>query len=967
MKSPKVFYSRSGFITRLLLTFILFCLMQLMLPAQARFPLKVSADKRYLADQDDRPFPILGRTSWCVISQPVADYEAYIANSISHGFNSIEISVICHWPQSNYPPHNGRGDLPFVKKLDGKVWNGSLVYSDISRQCPDFTKPNEEYWQFVDTFLNYCESKGILVFFFPAYVGAAGTHEGWMNELVANGPERMQKYGRWIAERYKDQKNLIWMLIGDMGKFTPEQRNAEAAFIVGLKSVPGQQSPHYSAEPGSGQNSADQADFGNEMTLNGVYTWKGTDIPLLGNKAYSRTPVLPAFLLEEPYDEEGPDGNKFNPNAIQPVRRFQWWGWLTSIGGYMAGNGYIWPFIDLWWERHLNTKGCIDMERLNHLIRSVNWWELVPSGQNGMRRLIVAGGNTPADSGYVASAASPSGKLLIAYIPPAHRGTITVDMSVMTGKIRARWYDPVSGDIYSVQGSPFDNKETHEFTTPGKNQNGEADWALILDTPETISPQTGNGISPIIAPLKASSNPGYFQDSNGNTIILCGSQTWNTVQDWGSNGAVNPLDFKEFVRFLKAHGHNFTLLWVTELPVFHGLPIMDHNSPDITVSPFPWMRTGPGLATDGKPKFDLSKFNEEYFDRLYKRVKDLNDAEIYAGVYLFSGEWLKWYRFPEDGYPFTGSNNVNGINDGYSRKNPGAGIRSVTMTAPDMITDLQDIYVRKVIDRLNNLPNVLWIVSEEAPGKSTWWNAHLISLVKSYENGKQFRHPVGYAMPQELKDSVVFNSDADWIAPTGWLSPERSCGSGNPECKVNINDSDHSYWEMWNESPQLNRNYAWENFMTGNQVLFMDPYLVWYPRQNRNLCKNVANSIGMLPDSRWDNFRDNLGYILNYSRRLNLARVKPCHEISSTGFCLAQTPSSGAEYLIYAPAGGPFKVNLSAMPGSRLLSVEWFNPATGTTVMQEPVRSGSFMMRFDPPFKGDAVLYLSDTEGHNTL
>src|SRR6185437_12922567 len=95
------------------------------------------------------------------------------------------------------------------------------------------------------------------------------------------------------------------------------------------------------------------------------------------------------FLLEEPYDEEGPDANDVNPNATQPVRRFQWWGWLSTIGGYMAGNGYIWPFKDSVWERHLNTQAALDMSRLNGFIRSVKWWTLVPSALAGMDGLIM--------------------------------------------------------------------------------------------------------------------------------------------------------------------------------------------------------------------------------------------------------------------------------------------------------------------------------------------------------------------------------------------------------------------------------------------------------------------------------------------------------------------------------------------------------------------------------------------------
>ena len=85
--------------------------------------------------------------------------------------------------------------------------------------------------------------------------------------------------------------------------------------------------------------------------------------------------------------------------------------------------------------------------------------------------------------------------------------------------------------------------------------------------------------------------------------------------------------------------------------------------------------------------------------------------------------------------------------------------------------------------------------------------------------------------------------------------------------------------------------------------------------------------------------------------------------------CLAQTPSTGAEYLVYAPSGGSFTVDLSAMPKSRTLAVEWFNP-----IYRRDDRQRSYSLRDPPrngsraPFSGDAVLYLVDTAGHrNTL
>jgi hypothetical protein len=482
--------------------------------------------------------------------------------------------------------------------------------------------------------------------------------------------------------------------------------------------------------------------------------------------------------------------------------------------------------------------------------------------------------------------------------------------------------------------------------------------SLSLAFPSAAQPRTGH----LPGPLAASENPNYFKDPSGNVLTLNGSQSWNTFQDWGSDDSIQPLDFQAFVAFLQAHGHNFTLLWITELPKVHALPTTASSPPDLTVTPFPWQRTGPGIATDGQPRFDLTKFNQSFFDRLRLRASALNEAGIYVGVYLFSGEFLNVFRSERDGYPFTGTNNINGIDDGYTGGPKGTG--SITMTAPDEITAIQDRYVDKAIDTLNDLPNVLWIVSEEAPGDSAWWNDHLISHVRAVESRKRFQHPIGYGAIIGGPDSIIYNSDADWVAPLARISPSTTCGNGHPACKVNINDSDHSYWEMWHDSALKNRNYAWQNLMTGNQVLFMDPYLVFYPREGRNMCISPSRAVCRGPDTRWDNFRDNLGYLVEYSRRLNLGRVTPQGSLSSTGYCLAQAPPAGAEYLVYAPSGGPFHVDLSAMPASRRLKLEWFNPAAGTSIRGEPIQAGSTYQLFTPPFEGDAVLYLVDVAGH---
>ena len=453
-----------------------------------------------------------------------------------------------------------------------------------------------------------------------------------------------------------------------------------------------------------------------------------------------------------------------------------------------------------------------------------------------------------------------------------------------------------------------------------------------------------------------SSNPRWLADRTGNAVFLSGSHTWNNLQDWGTNASPRAFDFASYVSMLTAHGHNFTVLWRTELPKFCGLITTASNPPDFTVAQHPWQRTGPGLADDGGLKFDLTKFDQSFFDRLRARAVQLNDAGIYAGVYFFSGEWVAHFRCAGDGYPLTGTNNVNSI-DG------GSGPDSMLMSAPNAITAVQDALVNKIIDTLNDLPNILWLVSEEAPINATWWNQHLIAHARAYEASKPFQHPIGFAVPNGAPDSDVLNSDADFVAPgNNRVFTSSPCGNGTPACKVIINDSDHSYFGMWTDSAIANRNFAWENFLSGNSVAFMDPYTVYYPNGGRNLCSNPVNGICDAADTRWKNFRDNLGYMVKYSVRMNLAQMTPQPSLASSGRALAHASANQAEYLVYQPGGGGFTVNLSAT--TQMLNVEWLNPSTGAVTSGGQVRGGSSAVAFTPPFTGDAVLYLVDSAGN---
>ena len=169
----------------------------------------------------------------------------------------------------------------------------------------------------------------------------------------------------------------------------------------------------------------------------------------------------------------------------------------------------------------------------------------------------------------------------------------------------------------------------------------------------------------------------------------------------------------------------------------------------------------------GRPKFELTKLNQAYFDRLRSRVKSAQDRNMYVSVMLFQGWSVESkgepIQNPWQGHPLNINNNVNGFNGDVDGDGEGTEVHTLQVPA---ITALQEAYVRKTIDTLNDLDNVLYEISNESHANSVNWQYHMITFIKSYEAGKPKQHPVGMTTEYPGADySELTNSPADWISP----------------------------------------------------------------------------------------------------------------------------------------------------------------------------------------------------------
>lgn len=438
---------------------------------------------------------------------------------------------------------------------------------------------------------------------------------------------------------------------------------------------------------------------------------------------------------------------------------------------------------------------------------------------------------------------------------------------------------------------------------------------------------TPGDAGPAAGPLRVDpSNPRYFTDGSGRVVYLTGSHTWGDFKDRALVDPPPAFDYAGFLDFLVAHHHNFIRLWTWEQP--HS----SENQPEdlLYTAQFPWLRSGPGTASDGKPRFDLDQFDPAYFQRLHDRVAAAHDRGIYVSVMLFDGwDLVNGYNAASGGFPLAAGNNVNGV------AVTGPAAFAVSNTA---VISRQKAYVSAVIDAVNDLDNVLYEIANETDATGVAWQYQMIDYVKAVEATRPHQHPVGMTSTYPGSDDDLFASHADWISPNTRLVP----GDGR---KVILNDTDHSYgWtSLQADGPEAQRAWAWETLCIGASPLFMDPYDD--PWSGRN---NPSN--GAL-DPAWNAIRNALGYTRLYADRLNLERALPSPTLCSTGYCLAEP---GHQYLVYQPSSGSFTLNVVA----GAYHFEWVNPATGAVAASGMMTLATEQHTFTPPFQGDALLLM---------
>ena len=324
-------------------------------------------------------------------------------------------------------------------------------------------------------------------------------------------------------------------------------------------------------------------------------------------------------------------------------------------------------------------------------------------------------------------------------------------------------------------------------------------------------------------------NPRYLTDDSGRVIYLTGLHTWLNFQDGGLTYPPEPLDLDAYLDLLERNHHNFIRLWMWESSAW-----VRPDTSKIWLDPLPFARTGPGVAADGRPKFDLTKLNPAYFDRLKKRVAAADERDIFVGVMLYQGFSISRKsksrrETPWDYHPFHQANNINGIDGDTNGDGEGYEIHEL---GSDRVTAIQETYVRKVVDTLNEFDNVIFEIGNECHGDSTAWQYHMLRLIREHEKRLPKQHLTW--MTYQWDGIAGRGTDDDlWKSPAALVSPlagrNKACELAPPVAdgtKVVIADTDHI-----NPRDRDRVAWVWKCFTRGLHPIFMDnpPAVTSYP------------------------------------------------------------------------------------------------------------------------------------------
>ncbi|MBB6635120.1 DUF4038 domain-containing protein [Cohnella thailandensis] len=444
---------------------------------------QVSGNGRFLVASDGSPFFWLGDTAWELLQRlNRAEVETYLKSCADQGFNVVQIVALSHFWDLTVP--NAQGDLPLTGADPDKPL--TTPGSDPSNGA------QYDYWDHADYVIDLAASLGLYVALLPTWGKYIIDNSGSPYYQPYKGiftNAKAYNFGKWIASRYANRSNIVWVLGGDRAPDTDAKRQLIRQMAQGLADGGGTQIKSF--HPMGGKSSSEW--FHNDAWLNFNMYQSGHTSQNYPNynvivADYGRTPVKPVQDDEPRYENAGINFDSKNGRFTPyDVRQAAYWSVFAGSFGHTYGHGSIWQMCapgrmadeNVTWYDALNAQGRIQMKYVRRLIESRPFLERVPD------QSLVTNALTGGD--HIRCTRGTSYAMIYARTP------FTVNMGKISGStVTAYWYDPRTGANTLI--GDFANTGTRAFTPPSTGVNN--DWVLVLDDKSKAYPPPGAGEEP---------------------------------------------------------------------------------------------------------------------------------------------------------------------------------------------------------------------------------------------------------------------------------------------------------------------------------------------------------------------------------------------------------------------------------------------------------------------------------------
>lgn len=222
-------------------------------------------------------------------------------------------------------------------------------------------------------------------------------------------------------------------------------------------------------------------------------------------------------------------------------------------------------------------------------------------------------------------------------------------------------------------------------------------------------------------------NPHYFLFRGRPVVLITSGEHYGAVLN-------ADFDYRRYLDALAADGLNNTRLFVGAYCEPEGAFNIARNTLAPAAGRFvcPWARSAvPGYANGGN-KFDLERWDEEYFARLKDFVARAGECGIVVEVNLF----CPFYREEMwDLSPMNGRNNVNGVGQ-VTRE------EAYTLDRSGGLLAVQEAMARKVVAELRQFDNLYYEVMNEPYARDVpmAWQQRIVEVIAAAEEELGTRH-----------------------------------------------------------------------------------------------------------------------------------------------------------------------------------------------------------------------------------